>query len=235
MPQTPPTIPLIKVPVDGPPSFIAEEALNASLDSLIAILNGIDAFVYVADMNSYELLFNNEVTKDCFGNIVGQQCWKALQAGQSGPCPFCSNDKLLDGTGKPTGTFRWEFQNTVNGCWYDIRDRAIQWVDERFVRLEIATDITERKRLEMKLQESLSLLSASLESTADGLLIVNRQGRIIRWNQKFAEMWKIPEEVLADRDDEKTISLVLPQIADPEQFTAKVRELYEVPEQSSFD
>ncbi|MCX5993656.1 MAG: PAS domain S-box protein [Chloroflexi bacterium] len=82
---------------------------------------------------------------------------------------------------------------------------------------------------------SLSLLSASLESTADGILIVDRQGKIALWNQKFANMWKIPEEVLSTRDDEKAINHILTQLADPEQFVAKVRKLYEQPEQSSFD
>jgi len=88
---------------------------------------------------------------------------------------------------------------------------------------------------EAAMKYSLSLLSASLESTADGILIVDRQGKIALWNQKFANMWKIPEEVLSGHDDEKAINHILTQLADPEQFVAKVRKLYEQPEQSSFD
>ena len=99
----------------------------------------------------------------------------------------------------------------------------------------IARDKTERKQAEEELKSSLSLLSASLESTADGILIVDREGKITRWNQKFAEMWRIPEEVLSSRDDEKAINHILTQLDDPEQFLAKVRELYSQPEESSFD
>ncbi|MGC1403403.1 MAG: PAS domain S-box protein [Thermodesulfobacteriota bacterium] len=99
----------------------------------------------------------------------------------------------------------------------------------------IARDKTARKQAEEALKSSLSLLSASLESTADGLLIVDREGKIVRWNQKFAEMWKIPEEVLSSRDDEKAINHVLSQLADPEQFLVKVSALYAQPEESSFD
>jgi PAS domain-containing protein len=58
-------------------------------------------------------------------------------------------------------------------------------------------------------ESSLSLLSASLEYTADGILIVDRNGKFARWNQKFADMWKIPEEVLSSRDDEKSISATI--------------------------
>jgi PAS domain S-box-containing protein len=96
-------------------------------------------------------------------------------------------------------------------------------------------EIAERKQAEEALKSSLSLLTASLESTADGILIVDRQGKIARWNRKFAEMWRIPKEVLSSRDDQEIINHILAQLADPEQFAAKVRELYEQPEQSSFD
>ncbi len=95
-------------------------------------------------------------------------------------------------------------------------------------------DAKRRQTLE-ELKSSLSLLSASLESTADGILIVDRKGKIARWNQKFIDMWKIPEEIISTHDDEKTINYVLAQLAAPEQFVAKVKKLYEQPEESSFD
>ena len=96
-------------------------------------------------------------------------------------------------------------------------------------------DITERLRAEEELKKSLSLLSASLESTADGILIIDRQGKIVRWNQKFVEMWKIPQGVLAIGDDAKAINSILTQLADPVQFTERLKELYKQPEKSSFE
>ncbi len=96
-------------------------------------------------------------------------------------------------------------------------------------------DITERKQGEQALENSLSLLTASLESTADGILIVDRYGNIVRWNQKFVEMWAIPQEVLLCHDDEKAINHILARLSDPDRFVAKVKELYERPEESSFD
>ncbi|MEJ2659724.1 MAG: ABC transporter substrate binding protein, partial [Desulfobacteraceae bacterium] len=100
----------------------------------------------------------------------------------------------------------------------------------------------ERDQLEQRVEErtgelkhSLSLLSASLESTVDGILIEDRQGRIARWNKKFTGMWNIPQEVLSNLDVEKARCHILTQIADTEQFEAKIRELHEHPEQTSFD
>jgi PAS domain S-box-containing protein len=99
----------------------------------------------------------------------------------------------------------------------------------------IARDNTEQKRSKEELESSLSLLSASLDSTADGLLIVDREGRINRWNRNFAAMWKIPEGILAGRNDDQALNYVLKQLSDPEKFIAKVIKLYSLPEESSFD
>jgi signal transduction histidine kinase/ActR/RegA family two-component response regulator len=129
----------------------SEEMAKKAHERLLTVLNGLDAIVYVADMKTYELLFVNKFVEDRFGSITGQPCWKHIQSGQSGPCPFCTNDKLLDDAGNPAGIYTWEFENTVDGHWYNIRDRAMQWVDGRIVRLEIATDITEGKRAEREL------------------------------------------------------------------------------------
>lgn len=133
---------------------LLEEAKLESHERLLTVLNSLDAIVYVADMDTHEVLFVNGFVKEAFGDIVGQQCWKSLQAGQSGPCDFCTNNKLLDAAGKPSGICRWEVQNTLNGHWYDIRDRAIEWTDGRLVRLEIAIDITEKRQAEEEILRS---------------------------------------------------------------------------------
>ena len=123
-----------------------------SHQGILTILDSLDALVYVSDMDTYELLFANEYGRSIWGDIQGKTCWKALQQDQDGPCSFCTNDRLLDKSGKPTDVYVWEFQNTVNKRWYQCRDRAIQWIDGRIVRMEIATDITDRKLAEEQLK-----------------------------------------------------------------------------------
>ncbi len=100
---------------------------------------------------------------------------------------------------------------------------------------KLAREIAEHQQTEAALKNSLSLLEASLESTADGILIVDSQGKIAQWNRKFVEMWMIPQQLLFGRDDEKVIDSIVSQIVDPGQFIDNVRRLYEQPEQSSFD
>ena len=81
----------------------------------------------------------------------------------------------------------------------------------------------------------ISLLRATLESTADGLLVVDREGRISTYNRQFETMWRIPGAVLSARDDEAALAFVLNQLVDPDRFLSKVRELYSMPEAESFD
>ncbi|MCW9024283.1 MAG: GGDEF domain-containing protein [Gammaproteobacteria bacterium] len=120
--------------------------------SIATVLDSLDAMVYVADMETHELIFCNQYGRAIWGSPDGRPCWSFLQAGQTKPCEFCTNDKLIDDHGQPTGVYVWEFQNTVNKHWYQCRDQAIRWTDGRLVRIEIATDITERKLIEEKLK-----------------------------------------------------------------------------------
>jgi two-component system cell cycle sensor histidine kinase/response regulator CckA len=93
----------------------------------------------------------------------------------------------------------------------------------------------EKESIARRLDRSLSLLHATLESTADGILVVDNDGRITGWNKKFAAMWKIPLEVLETGDDARVIESVLSQLVEPERFLAKVTELYGDPTATSFD
>ncbi|MBI4643150.1 MAG: PAS domain S-box protein, partial [Deltaproteobacteria bacterium] len=95
--------------------------------------------------------------------------------------------------------------------------------------------IVQRKQAEDKLEQSISLLKATLESTADGLLVIDSSGKIVAYNQKFAQMWRIPEPVLASREDDRVLASVLEQLTDPKSFLNKVRELYGQPEVESYD
>ncbi len=86
-----------------------------------------------------------------------------------------------------------------------------------------------------ELSRSSSLLRATLESTADGILVVDREGRIVLFNRRFADMWRIPDAVLAQRDDGAALAWVVDQLRDADAFLAKVRELYADPDASSYD
>jgi PAS domain S-box-containing protein len=135
-----------------------EEELARSHQTFLTVLDGIDATVYVADMDSHEILFMNKHMIDAFGaDLTDRTCYKVFRR-ESAPCGHCPNDQLLDADGNPTGVFVWETQNPITGKWYINHDRAIQWMDGRMVKLQIATDISKFKELEQeraKIEEQL--------------------------------------------------------------------------------
>jgi signal transduction histidine kinase len=99
----------------------------------------------------------------------------------------------------------------------------------------VAHDITERKQAEELLKESLSLKRATLDSTADGILVVNSQAKVVDYNSKFTELWNIPPELMEQKDDGRLLQHVLGQLKYPEAFANKVRELYNNPDADDFD
>jgi PAS domain S-box-containing protein len=90
----------------------------------------------------------------------------------------------------------------------------------------VAHEITERKRAEKALRESESSLQAILRSTADGILAINKKNDILFTNERFAEMWKIPDEVMATKNDSDLLQYILDQLVDPQDFLQKVQQLY---------
>jgi diguanylate cyclase (GGDEF)-like protein/PAS domain S-box-containing protein len=89
--------------------------------------------------------------------------------------------------------------------------------------------------IEIDPRKSLSLLRATLESTADGVLVVDNLGRITTYNRRFADMWMIPPDVLASGSDADALNFVLEQLKHPDRFREKVRDLYLHPGRESFD
>ena len=87
-------------------------------------------------------------------------------------------------------------------------------------------DITKRKRAEEELRGNEVRLRSVMESTADGLLVVDQSGRVIIQNGRFGEMWRIPSELLGSGDDDALLAHVVGQLSEPEAFLVRVRALY---------
>lgn len=110
---------------------------------------------------------------------------------------------------------------------------------------EVAQDISfaldaldrdaQRRRAEDALERAVSQLQATLESTADGILVVDPSGRVINFNERFAQLWRLPTAIVESRDERAMLSFVSEQLRDPGEFSKKVQELYGQPDSESLD
>ncbi len=109
-------------------------------------------------------------------------------------------------------------------------------VDGNFIGYRgVDKDITSRMQLELDLQHSMSITDATFQSIHNGILVVDHEGVVIKTNNKFAELWNIPEELLLLKDDKILLNHILDQLSDPDEFVAKVSELYNDQGSESFD
>jgi signal transduction histidine kinase/CheY-like chemotaxis protein/ABC-type uncharacterized transport system substrate-binding protein len=100
---------------------------------------------------------------------------------------------------------------------------------------ELIKEVDARKCAEEASSNSVSLLRATIESTNDGILVVDKTGRIVDWNKRFLELWRIPDELISTRDDDRALAYVLDQLTNSDDFVAKVKTLYNQPEEESLD
>jgi len=179
-----------------------EQALNSSNERFITVLNSIEANIYVADMQTLEILFINKKMAAIFGNdLIGQPCWRAVR-NQSEPCTICTNDKLFDSNGQPTRIYVWEYQNPKTKRWYINYDRAIRWTDGRYVKLQVGIDVTDRKLAEeatIKLNEELERKVA--ERTGE-LTLANMELQTEILERKQAQEKLTVAKSIAERSDQ---------------------------------
>jgi signal transduction histidine kinase/PAS domain-containing protein len=136
---------------------------------------------------------------------------------------------------------RFEFDERIvrpDGTTRTLHVSGIVIADDAGVPLRAAAaclDTTGSSELMQRLERTISLLEATIESTADGILVVDRRGKVSAYNKRFLTLWGIPESLAAQRDDAVLIAYVLEQLEDPDQFTRNVERLYATPAAESLD
>ena len=177
----------------------AEEKMQTALTCLRKIFDTVNAMVYVADMETYELLFTNKYMKQLFGDIEGKKCWEAIHSGQTGPCNSC---KLPGSFANNETIFPliWEIHNSRNNEWYECRDEIVKWIDGRIVRVQVATNISRRKKHEEEREKLLAELKRTLAEvkTLRGIIPICAACKKIRDDQGY---WNQIESYLAQHSE----------------------------------
>ena len=172
------------------------------------IFDSFPEMLYVIDPETYEILFANRAFHEKLGgNIDGLICHRAIH-GLPEPCPFCTVDKLRKvPKGKP---LFWEHYFPKLDRYFLIIDQLIEWTDRKEVRMEIAIDISERKKNEKELQTlsqellelntELHLQGTALRAAANGIVITDTEGAILWINPAFEDLYGYTFEEVKGRN-----------------------------------
>lgn len=129
-----------------------ETSLQQSQRTMQKVLDNINANIFVSDYDTLKVIFANKPFRKEAGEVpANAECWRMLNAGLNDGCKHCPKPQLLDANRKFTGVHFWEDYNPVTGRWYTIQSMAIKWLDGRWAIMELATDITTRKQVELEL------------------------------------------------------------------------------------
>lgn len=125
----------------------------------------------------------------------------------------------------PAGTTYWR---TTLVPYIDVSGRV-------FRLLGTAFEISHTVHLEHKARYQSTLLSAYLEESPDGILVVDTNNHIKTWNQRFLEIWDIPVEVLEAGDGKQALQIARQRLMDPDEFVTRIMDLYQHLDQEERD
>lgn len=218
-----------------------EEALRESENNYRTLVECANSVILKWDtkgniiyLNPYGLQYFNYTEEEIIGkHVVGTIVPDKEDTGRN------LKEMIYDITQNPV-KYKNNLNQNMRSCgellWVLWTNEAIFDAGGKFVEiLSVGNDATERIKAEEERKSSLSLLNATLDSTADGILVVDEEGKIVMLNKRFVDMWNIPDSIIASQEDNQALAHVLDQLKDPEVFLNKVRKLYAQPDAESYD
>ncbi|WP_341676278.1 PAS domain S-box protein [Niveibacterium sp. SC-1] len=122
--------------------------LQAAHERFVAVLDGLDTAVFVADAQSERILYANGAFETLFGPRPQGRSTQELALPQPEASEYSVDPKTLQPQDLPRELFDGQLQHAASGRWYHLRERASRWVDGSIVRIAVATDITDRREVE---------------------------------------------------------------------------------------
>ncbi len=93
----------------------------------------------------------------------------------------------------------------------------------------VGRDITERRQAEASMHNTLSLFTSTFESTADGIVVMSLDHRVVTSNSKFVEMWSVEPSLIESGEGTNLCRWIANQMAEPEEFLSKLDDLFADP------
>ncbi len=189
-----------------------------------------------------KMIYKDDSPQDCefifvntaFESLTGLKNASKKVISELIPGIHSSDPELLEMLGKVASNEKIEkgeiYINALN-LWFSISAHS----PEKGYFIATIDLINERKQNEKALHFKTELLEAQLNASIEGILIVDRQGKKILQNQRTIDLWKIPQHIVDDPDDQTQVQHVQQVTKDPQHFVNKIIHLYHNPDETSRD
>jgi len=164
-----------KVEYDMMRCQLENSASQRALANITSVLNNAEAIIYANDINTYEIVFITDYTKEHFGlkgDVLGKPCYEVFQDGKKGRCDFCPRHQLDK---EPDKAVVWEEHNPVTNRYYRKTDRYIDWPNGKKVHIQYATDLTD---IRQKIEE-IEYRDKLLQKVNEELTETNNRARML--------------------------------------------------------
>jgi PAS domain S-box-containing protein len=197
-------------------------------------------FIHLEDKHRAEQEYSKTVRQE--GERVPSVLRLRDAGGEWVPFEIIANNRLQDPSTQAVVftardlRFRNEIEVAIHRANSDTEAEVVKRTTELTkINAELRIENQARRQAERRLQHTVSLLNATLDSTADGILVVSIDGKVTSWNRKFVEMWRLDSDSSIARSDQGLLELVSEQLLSPDDFLLKVQALYANPAATSFD
>jgi PAS domain S-box-containing protein len=165
--------------LSGSINDMVEKLAQSTMSTAVfrSIFNGLDAFLFVSDPETMDILFINNSMKKTYGldeRVIGKKCWEVFERGQNGPCSHCPIPRLTE---NPGGRVVWEEYDTARGRYYEHTNGLIEWTDHKKAHLQHSTDITSLKEAERDIIAAKEQAEASNAAKTDFLARMSHEMR----------------------------------------------------------
>jgi PAS domain S-box-containing protein len=207
----------------------AEEALLRSERNYREIFNAANDAIFIHDARTWTVLDVNDTMLRMYEFTREEALRLTPNDSSLGRSPYSATEALqwiAKAVAEGPQMFEWQARKKSGALfWVEVSLKVAEISGQRRV-LALVRDITERKRAEEALRWRTAFFEALVDSSLDGILVVDSDGKKILQNRRVVELWKIPPDIAQDRDDAKQVQFVAARTKNPQQFAEKVAYLY---------
>lgn len=212
----------------------AEEQTRAAALQLSYLTKYSNDFIILLDGEFRFLEFNERVI-DVYGYTREELAGKHAALFRAPQVKESFADQVAPAQKTGSDVFETVHQRKDGTCFpVEISLRVID-VEGRRLYQAIIRDITERKKAEEELKWKTAFLESQVEAGIDGVLVVDSEGKRILINRRLLEMWRVPDPIRDEKNDEPLLQYVVSRTKNPQQFLDKVLYLYSHRDETSRD